>query len=365
MARKAFSEDEPWSSPRASASAAIDIDSGTLDPTDARVLDLKPEQDSPFLRTQKRVPVRRGALPKKTALKLKYVLLAAAALAVLVVIAGATSRYGRSSWRFRLESSDQIQVAGTRNASRAQVMEVFGQDISRNVFAIPLSERKRQLERIPWVESATVMRLLPNRLNVSLTERTPIAFAQLNSRIMLVDAKGALMNLPAAPQKYSFPVIVGLAENEPLSKRAASVHLYQTVLRELDAGGANYSRDLDAVDLGDPEDVKVTVIDHDGPVLVHLGGSNFLDRYKIFVAHVQEWRQQFHKVDSVDLRYDGQVVVNPDMPRAPAASTRAVTPAKPAKPHVAARRQRRGKPSAVKQKNNPPAPKHAIANSKP
>jgi hypothetical protein len=30
------------------------------------------------------------------------------------------------------------------------------------------------------------------------------------------------------------------------------------------------------------------------------------------VAHVKEWRQQFAKVDSVDLRYDRQIVVNPD-----------------------------------------------------
>ena len=33
---------------------------------DARLLDLDVEQESPFLRGQKRVPVRRGSLPKKT-----------------------------------------------------------------------------------------------------------------------------------------------------------------------------------------------------------------------------------------------------------------------------------------------------------
>ena len=33
---------------------------------DARLLDLEVEQEPPFLRVQKRVPVRRGSLPKKT-----------------------------------------------------------------------------------------------------------------------------------------------------------------------------------------------------------------------------------------------------------------------------------------------------------
>jgi hypothetical protein len=43
----------------------------------------------------------------------------------------------------------------------------------------------------------------------------------------------------------------------------------------------------------------------------------------VYVTHVQEWRQQFSKVESVDLRYGGQIIVNPDlreMPRQPTLS---------------------------------------------
>jgi cell division protein FtsQ len=67
------------------------------------------------------------------------------------------------------------------------------------------------------------------------------------------------------------------------------------------------------VDLSDPEDVKVLTNDPDGEVLVHLGSSNYLDRFKIYVAHLREWRQQFPKLESVDLRYDRQIIVNPDL----------------------------------------------------
>jgi cell division protein FtsQ len=78
---------------------------------------------------------------------------------------------------------------------------------------------------------------------------------------------------------------------------------------------------LSEVDLTDTEDVKVLTSDPNGEVLVHLGTGNYLQRYKIYVTHVQAWRQQFTKLDSVDLRYDGQIIVNPDlegMPRQPA-----------------------------------------------
>jgi cell division protein FtsQ len=67
------------------------------------------------------------------------------------------------------------------------------------------------------------------------------------------------------------------------------------------------------VDLSDPEDVKVLTNDSGGEVLVHVGSSNYLDRFKIYVAHLREWRQQFQKLESVDLRYDRQIIVNPDL----------------------------------------------------
>jgi len=114
-------------------------------------------------------------------------------------------------------------------------------------------------------------------------------------------------------QKYSFPVIVGMNPGEPLSTRAARMKIYNQLLRELDSDGAHYSQDLSEVDISDHDDVKVLTNNSAGAVLVHLGSSDFLGRYKIYVTHVQAWRQQFDKLESVDLRYEHQIIVNPDM----------------------------------------------------
>ena len=73
--------------------------------------------------------------------------------------------------------------------------------------------------------------------------------------------------------------------------------------------------------VGDPADVelraddfelRVTVEDAGGALVVHLGNSDFLDRYRIYVRHVNDWRVQFQKLQSVDLRFNGQIIVNPD-----------------------------------------------------
>src|SRR5579859_4152272 len=279
---------------------------------DARLVDLDVDEESPFLRGQKRVSARRSSLPKKAASRLKWALIATAILGVVAIAGASLYEYGERSWRFRVASSDNIDVAGMQNVTKAQIMEVMGADIGRNIFFIPLAKQKAQLEQIPWVESASVMRFVPNRLKVEIHERTPVAFARVGPRIFLIDAGGTLMELPQK-HKYSFPVILGMNPGEPLSTRIPRMKAYNQLVQELDSSGARYSQDLSEVDLSDLENLKVRVNDPAGDVLVELGSSDYLRRYKTYVSHVQEWRQQFQKLESVNLRYDNQVIVNPDM----------------------------------------------------
>src|SRR5207248_3715959 len=105
------------------------------------------------------------------------------------------------------------------------------------------------------------------------------------SKNSLIDPGGVLMD-HSSKKKYSFPVIVGMNSGEPLSTRAARMKIYNELVRQLDSGGAHYSQDLSEVDLSDPEDVKVVTNDPEGEVLVHLGSSNYLDRFKVYVAHL-------------------------------------------------------------------------------
>jgi len=321
-------------------------------PLDARMLDLDDEAESPFLRGQKRVPVRRGPLPlpRNAAGRLKLAFLLIAVAAAIALASLALERYGTQSWRFRLDSSDNITVSGTGHVTRAQVLEIMAGDLDRNIFFVPLEQRQQQLERIPWVQSAAVMRLLPNHLKIVITERTPIAFVELSGHIELIDAAGVVMELPAKPgRKYSFPVIVGMSDSDPLSTRAARMKIYAQLIQELDGGGGHYSAALSEVNLSDPDDVKATVTDAQGAVLLHLGASHFLERFKIYVAHVQQWRTDFHRLESVDLRYDHQVIVNQDVAGAQARPADGDTTAAAAAPQ-----QNRPKERAAPKKNKRP-----------
>ena len=242
------------------------------------------------------------------------VLLGSVAFVGLCVVAGGvfvTRSYLLHDPRFVIPSSDQIETVGNVHLTRAQLLSVFGADVERNIFKVPLAERRADLERLPWVQRATVMRLLPNTLRVQVAERVPVAFVRQGSAIGLVDGSGVLLDMPASDAgdpHYSFPVLTGLSASDPLSMRTARMEIYKRFVKELDGSGEKLTDNLSEVDVSNPEDVKAIMT---GPrdIMVHFGDENFLERYRHFREHLPEWKQQYPNLSSADMRYDQQVVL--------------------------------------------------------
>ena len=256
--------------------------------------------------------MRKGWLPKGRWGRIGFAGAGVAVLSGLVWLGFAVHSFLAHDPRFRIESSDNIQILGNSQVTGAELLGVFGVDIGRNVFFVPLKTRQAELERVPWVEHATVMRLLPDQLRVSIVERTPIAFVRTGNEIGLVDHDGVLLTMPAsmiAAKHYSFPVVTGIAANDPPSTRAARMSIYQKFIAELDSTGEKFSEQLSEVDLSDPEDVRAMVPSAGSDLLLHFGDRDFLARWRNYQQHLAEWKQQYPKLASVDLRYDRQVVL--------------------------------------------------------
>jgi cell division protein FtsQ len=233
-------------------------------------------------------------------------------LAAIVVAGVGIRSYLMHDERFLMTTSADIQIEGNEHLTRPQVLSIFGADLERNLFRVSLAERRADLERLPWVEHATVMRLLPNRIRVAVKERTPVAFVRQGTQIGLVDAGGVLLDMPpdaAGDPKYSFPVLTGISASDPLSTRAARMEIYKRFMTELDSTGEHLTRSLSEVDISNPEDVKAVVATGNSDILVHFGDEQFLDRYHEFSQHLTEWKTQYPKLASADMRYEGQIVL--------------------------------------------------------
>lgn len=272
------------------------------------------EEEGGFRRGRKRTGLRltfRGGLPETRtgrvlASAVGLGLLAAGALGLLEV----RKVMGRDQ-RFMVPGTSAIETVGLEHVGRDEVLQVLGDAVGRNVFRLSLPAQQAALERMPWVESATVMRLLPDRLRAEVRERTPVAFAREKGKIGLVDSHGVLLDLrqPPAGGSYSFPVVTGVGAAETPVERATRMKLFGEFLGALDGTGEHISAKLSEIDLSNPEDVRALIPDGGGEVLVHFGDAGFLERYRSYEAHLPEWKQQYPKLASVDMRYERQAVL--------------------------------------------------------
>ncbi|HYM09600.1 MAG TPA: FtsQ-type POTRA domain-containing protein, partial [Bryobacterales bacterium] len=264
-------------------------------------------EPSPYLRRSRRIEVRRPAVRWKRALLVGGAIFLVAG-GTLSIVAFGVHTYLTTSPRFSL--TDTLAVQGSAHVPRERLAQVFAADLGRSVFEVPLDRRRAELAALPWVQSAYVVRGWPNRLRVLVSEREPVAFARLGSGLGLIDRDGVLMPILGGA-KFRFPVLSGASEGQPPAERRRRVGIMLAVLADLDREIPRRSGEVSEIDLTDPNDAAITVSQAGSAVLVHLGNTHFLDRYKLFLENVEAWRDEYGSVHSVDLRFEKQVIVKP------------------------------------------------------
>jgi len=211
---------------------------------------------------------------------------------------------------------DQIEVNGNRIVSREAVLQQFIHDRNRSVLRVPLEARRGQLEQIPWVETASVQRILPNRLRIELTERTPVAFARNGNELALIDAHGVILDRPRG-EDLRFPIVSGASEDVPRDQREKRMQTYEEFMKAVDLVRGGSSDRVSELDLSNPKDLRVVMTglanaNDSQAVTIHFGSSEFTGKYKMLVDNFSQWQANAGHVQSIDLQYSRQVVVNPD-----------------------------------------------------
>jgi cell division protein FtsQ len=279
------------------------------------------DEEPKYLRRQKPLEIKRRKFGRKawsTYFRVSVWVVGAAAAAFVTYD---TAYFLYASPEMALIHPDQISLKGNNYVSPAGVLEIFATDRGKSVLRIPLDERRRQIESLPWIEQAIVRRALPNRLEVEIKERTPIAFVREDSDMALVDVHGVILERPLEGD-FHFPVVTGIGPEMPLEDREKRMQLYSGFAQQIDAARAGALDQVSEVDLADEHDVRATLTglggadtsagQPDAPVTVHFGDSDFASKYQTLVADIGQWRAKAGPVESVDLRFSREAVVNQD-----------------------------------------------------
>lgn len=274
-------------------------------------------EDEPLYRRRSRsIEVRRGWFPRRLGHVLGRLLLALGILLPCGYGGLHLAGYALSSPRFQMNPEEDVLIDGNTFVSREEVLSVLGLLLyspagrRTNVLRINLDEERKQVESIPWVRSAIVSRIFPNRLALHIVERTPVAFVNVGGKLKLVDGDGVLLEKPDKAN-FTFPVLVGLDALGNAGDRQGRLAIYQEFVRQLGDEPSSAGWLVSEVDLGDADDLKVLLVEGRETIQAHFGRNDFKQRFRDFLALLPEVRRTNTQIDSVDLRYRNQVVVNP------------------------------------------------------
>src|SRR6266446_6388785 len=200
---------------------------------DAYRPELIADDEPRYLRRQKPVEIRRKKFTGRGWPFYRRVLVVGVVGVAGMTVAFYGTQFLLYSPSMLLLKPDQIEVSGNHIVGREAILQQFVHDRNRSVLQIPLDARRSQLEQIPWVESASVQRILPNRLRVELTERTPVAFARNGAELALIDTHGVILDRPRG-EELRFPIVSGVSEDLPRDQREKRMQTYEEFMKDIE-----------------------------------------------------------------------------------------------------------------------------------
>src|SRR6059058_2562063 len=166
------------------------------------------------------LPRRRRHLPRRIRRGALWLLLAIAVAgsygAILAsrmpagqaALAQATERFIAATGALGLVVSE-IEVQGRETTDIGTVMAALSAARGTPILSVSPTRAKEQLEKLPWVRSATIERRLPGTLFVRLIERRPLAVSQHGGLQQLIDREGAVIPVEDLSRFARLPIVVG------------------------------------------------------------------------------------------------------------------------------------------------------------
>lgn len=207
---------------------------------------------------------------------------------------------------------DSIVVEGNTRVSEGELLFLIGQLKGQNILTVDLEANRDQLFMSGWIEAATLSRILPSTVKVSVVERTPAALGRFGSRLYLIDGSGAVIEeLGPRFTDLDLPIVDGLSSGQGAVVDERRADLASSLISAL-ASDRGLAARVSQIGVGDPHDA-VVLLDHE-PTLIRLGEERFVERLRRWVDLAPTLRSHVPEFDYVDMRFEQRVTVGNTMP---------------------------------------------------
>jgi cell division septal protein FtsQ len=268
-------------------------------------LDPEPQAVSPFLRQSQDERLRHTKRHRRSRIVLPAVLGLTGLAAVFALLFGARWYLLHSS-RFNIA---KVSLTRVEHASPAEMKRIADRARGRNIFTCDLGKLQSDLEKVRWVKSAAVRRVLPDRLMVGIEERAPRGLALVHGRVSLIDDEGAPIDLYTGAAEFgTFPIFTGLDDARPARARDQVTRGFDFV-RFLEATHPGLLAEISEMDLSRDDRIALTLNGGGPTVRVHpTDYASNLDRW----LEMRDWLQAHLGGGAyVDLRFKDRIVWQP------------------------------------------------------
>lgn len=171
----------------------------------------------------------------------------------------------------------KVDVRGTARSSKDDIEKIVGGEAEKSgVWNTDLNEIKNRVERLAYVKSAAVSRVLPDGVRVNVIERVPKAVARIDGGDFWVDDEGVILGLVGKNEERPSFFMRGWDESRAENAQKDNqvrVKMYQKMLEDWRV--FDLARRVKEVDLEDLQDPKAIVEDSGMTVSIDLGKENY------------------------------------------------------------------------------------------
>ncbi|NQV46903.1 MAG: FtsQ-type POTRA domain-containing protein [Rhodospirillaceae bacterium] len=120
---------------------------------------------------------------------------------------------------------EDVLVVGRSQTTRADLLKAVRLARGAPILAYDLEAARQRVEVLPWVRAASVERMLPDTILLSVVERQPLALWQVNGQFSLIDRDGVVILKDDLERFSDLLVVVG---NDAPKHAAGLLDILQT-----------------------------------------------------------------------------------------------------------------------------------------
>lgn len=206
----------------------------------------------------------------------------------------------------------EVTVEGTTRMPEGLVREELADLVGRGMFSVDLDQWRDRVRGLSWVADASMRRVMPDTITVTVTERQPMAIGRIGDSLNVIDRRGVIIDAFGPNYKdLDLPIIDGLAyadEEEVGALEQSRALLAVRLLSDLQRTPELAAR-VSQVDVSDARNAVVVM--KGDTTLLQLGDTGFAERLQSYFDLVPTLREEVPNADSVDLRYGARIFVRP------------------------------------------------------